>query len=136
MDALFFPDLFVPVFKVIFSMSRLKRFLLVTAFGINICVITAYIRATSETVEETPAAIVDNEVGRTAKDQGQSKTVMTCLANPGGQWLAEYSECEYMPAKTCQKLDGEMDECASACRHDSGAEVCISQCVPVCKFDL
>ena len=48
-----------------------------------------------------------------------------------GTWT-EHNECESISEKQCTKLDGEFNECASACRHDPLATLCTLQCVPVC----
>jgi len=54
-----------------------------------------------------------------------------CTQN-GGQWLAEFSECEYISESQCSEMNGIFSECESACRHDPDAEICTAQCVPVC----
>ncbi|MBN1274673.1 hypothetical protein JXA12_00065 [Candidatus Woesearchaeota archaeon] len=51
-----------------------------------------------------------------------------------GTWLPEYQECEGMSEEQCENLGGTYDGCASACRHDPDAEICIEVCVPVCAF--
>ncbi len=50
----------------------------------------------------------------------------------GGNWLAEYSECEYISEQWCLENNGVFSECESACRHDEEAEMCTMECVPVC----
>lgn len=59
----------------------------------------------------------------------------------GGIWLSEHRECEGIDADSCAeaetffpKREGLIffDQCASACRHDAEAEMCITQCVPLC----
>jgi len=50
----------------------------------------------------------------------------------GGQWLAEFSECEYISEDQCSEMNGTFKECESACRHDQDAEICTTQCVQVC----
>jgi hypothetical protein len=52
----------------------------------------------------------------------------------GGQWIEDYTECENIEAERCEELGGSYDECASACRHDADADMCIQLCVEVCKF--
>ena len=54
-----------------------------------------------------------------------------CTGN-GGQWLAEFNECEYISESQCSEMNGVFKECESACRHDPDAEICTAQCVPVC----
>ena len=53
----------------------------------------------------------------------------------GGNWLADYSECEMINKEWCEENGGTFNECASACRHDSEAEICTLQCVFVCEFN-
>ena len=55
-------------------------------------------------------------------------------SDSGGNWLANYNECEYTSQEWCNKKGGEFKECESACRHDPTAEICTLQCVPVCQF--
>lgn len=52
--------------------------------------------------------------------------------NHGGNWLEEFSECEFISAEQCSEMNGMYKECESACRHMPDAEVCIAMCVPVC----
>lgn len=63
-----------------------------------------------------------------------SEKVLFCVSSEGGRWLQEYNECEYMPQQQCENLGGKYNECASACRHDPDAQVCIMMCVQVCQF--
>ncbi|MBM3896527.1 MAG: hypothetical protein FJ360_02125 [Thaumarchaeota archaeon] len=53
----------------------------------------------------------------------------------GGNWLEEYSECEYISLQQCSLIGGKFSECESACRHDPAAEICTLQCVFVCSVD-
>jgi len=55
-------------------------------------------------------------------------------ADGGGNWLAEFKECENAGKGWCAENRGTFNECASACRHDPKAEVCTMNCVPVCAF--
>ncbi|WP_062262860.1 hypothetical protein [Endozoicomonas arenosclerae] len=61
--------------------------------------------------------------------------VLECISKPGGNWLPEYNECEYMNKSTCEQLGGTFNECESACRHNADAMVCFQVCVPVCSFN-
>ena len=54
-----------------------------------------------------------------------------CTGN-GGQWLAEFNECEYISESQCSEMNGEYNECESACRHNPDAKICTQQCVLVC----
>ncbi|OGH96445.1 MAG: hypothetical protein A2039_01215 [Candidatus Melainabacteria bacterium GWA2_34_9] len=56
-----------------------------------------------------------------------------CLKQNNGEWLEKYNECENMPQKTCEKLGGVYNECASPCRHMK-VDACITLCQPVCSF--
>ena len=56
-----------------------------------------------------------------------------CL-NEGGDWLSEHNECEHVNKDFCEKTEGIYDSCASACRHDEDADMCIQVCVPVCGY--
>ena len=60
--------------------------------------------------------------------------VLACISSEGSRWLQEYNECEYLPKTQCENLGGEYHECASACRHDPDAMMCILMCVQVCQF--
>ena len=62
------------------------------------------------------------------------ENVLTCLSNPDGRWIEEKQECEQMEAQSCKELGGRFNECASACRNQLDAEMCIQVCVPVCSF--
>ena len=68
------------------------------------------------------------------KTDGPVVNVLSCLKG-GGKWLEEHQECEFMGEKTCTELGGTFNECASACRHDENAMVCVMMCVPLCKFE-
>ncbi|MCR4263544.1 MAG: hypothetical protein NUV98_02385 [Candidatus Roizmanbacteria bacterium] len=50
----------------------------------------------------------------------------------GGTWQSEFSECEGVNPQQCEQIGGTYDECASPCRHDPNAEMCILMCVGVC----
>ncbi len=83
-------------------------------------------------------------------EQGEGRTPRTIIledwevksapaADPGceeagGNWLAEYNECEFVDREWCEEAGGTFAECESACRHDPDAEICTMQCVPVCYF--
>jgi len=51
-----------------------------------------------------------------------------------GNWLEKTQECEGMAQSQCENLEGNYNECASACRNDPNAELCTMQCVQVCQF--
>ena len=52
----------------------------------------------------------------------------------GGNWLDEFNECELISQEQCAVMNGTFKECESACRHMPDAEVCTTQCVPVCEI--
>ncbi len=56
-----------------------------------------------------------------------------CL-DANGNWLSEFNECENVGEAWCYDMDGDFNECASSCRNDELAEMCIQVCVPVCAF--
>jgi hypothetical protein len=62
---------------------------------------------------------------------GTKEVDVTC-EDLGGNYLEEHNECEYLTQEECDILGGTFDDCASACRHDPNAEMCIEVCVPVC----
>lgn len=53
----------------------------------------------------------------------------------GGKWLPDHNECEGLSQLQCQEVGGTFAECASPCRHDPNAEVCVQLCVPVCSIE-
>ncbi|MDD3645836.1 MAG: hypothetical protein PHH06_00345 [Candidatus Gracilibacteria bacterium] len=55
----------------------------------------------------------------------------------GGKWLEGYkfNECGGVSKEICEKIGGNFNECASACRNNPEAEVCTLQCVQVCEFN-
>ena len=61
--------------------------------------------------------------------------VLACIAEPGGIWLQEHNECEWMGNPTCENLGGSFDSCASAGRNTPESPVCVMNCVAVCSFD-
>jgi len=98
------------------------------------------VNGTIET-EHQPASIEIVLDGNTVytKTFEQPKEQNTSLAHTcqekGGNWIAEFNECEYIKESVCSELGGTFDKCASACRHDPDAEMCTMQCVPVCSFE-
>lgn len=65
---------------------------------------------------------------------GSTNPLVDSCEAAGGNWLAEFEECEYISDNWCQENEGMFEACASACRHQPEAQVCTMQCVPVCKF--
>ncbi|KEI69553.1 hypothetical protein [Endozoicomonas elysicola] len=62
------------------------------------------------------------------------ENVLACISSEGSRWLEEQQECEYMAEEICAELGGDFDPCASACRNDPEAMVCVLMCVQVCSF--
>jgi hypothetical protein len=60
--------------------------------------------------------------------------LQSACQNASGNWLAVSRECEGVSQEQCNLMNGEFNECASACRNDPNAEVCTLQCVIVCQF--
>lgn len=60
----------------------------------------------------------------------------TTCEKDSGVWFTDNNTCEINSySKTqCEAKGGEFNECASACRHNPGAEVCTMQCVLTCTF--
>ncbi len=54
-----------------------------------------------------------------------------CMAS-GGTWSAQYSECGGINNATCENIGGTFEECASPCRHDPNAMVCVAMCAQIC----
>jgi len=79
----------------------------------------------------------ENDDGRQPDNQqaGQSsKPAVQACRDAGGNWLAEYSECEDVRKSWCESRGGTYNSCASACRHNPDADFCTEQCVRVCSF--
>ncbi|MET4695532.1 hypothetical protein [Endozoicomonas lisbonensis] len=109
-----------------------KFSLLVTAAAI-LCGLTVHLQASPDTTHISSAE-VKTGLDHATDNPVKLEPIAACLKNPDGEWLPGHNECEFMSEQTCQELNGEMDECASACRHHPESEMCISLCVPVCKF--
>ena len=52
--------------------------------------------------------------------------------NVGGGYNAKFNECVDISEEACLVIGGEWDGCASPCRNDPGADVCILSCALVC----
>ena len=52
----------------------------------------------------------------------------------GGDWLGEYNECVGPDSTYCELVDGEFNGCASPCRNDPSADICIERCDSVCSL--
>jgi hypothetical protein len=52
----------------------------------------------------------------------------------GGTWSAAFKECTGVDETSCKAIGGTWNDCASPCRNDPNAEVCIMMCVQVCTI--
>lgn len=57
----------------------------------------------------------------------------SCKSN-GGVWNEQYKECGGVKKEVCEKIGGVFINCASPCRHDPNANLCIQMCEEVCSF--
>ncbi|MGI9415374.1 MAG: hypothetical protein ACR2PM_16990 [Hyphomicrobiales bacterium] len=72
----------------------------------------------------------ETEPGGTAAASARSSQ---CTAR-GGTWLDAQGECEWIDQAACSAMGGQFNGCASACRHQPEAVVCVQVCVPVCSW--
>lgn len=56
-----------------------------------------------------------------------------CTQN-GGIYDKQHNECLGVDAGICAQIGGVFDECASPCRHDKEATMCILSCALVCEL--
>lgn len=52
----------------------------------------------------------------------------------GGTWSDRYKECTGITEASCTAIEGTWNGCASPCRNDPDAVVCIQSCVEVCTI--
>lgn len=71
--------------------------------------------------------------GTTTEGSATPTSGEKCAAR-GGTWSSEYGECTGIGQAACVAIGGDFDDCASACRHDPNAQVCILMCVEVCTI--
>lgn len=101
------------------------------------------IESTLESFEECVAAgnpVMESYPRQCRTDDGKSFvekinsffSVESQCKKHDGEWLLEWNECEYLAEQQCLEMNGDYFECESACRHDPNAEICTTQCVPVC----
>lgn len=85
---------------------------------------------------EQPVDDAADDTEPTATQDGNvaSDDLASSCEAAGGNWLEEQAECEYMSQRWCAQAGGDYQECMSACRHDTDAEICTMQCVPVCQL--
>jgi hypothetical protein len=85
-------------------------------------------------VEEKPIFEGDVEADMGVGDGSQLSAEGRSCISQGGTWDPQYDECVGVRPAQCEAIGGEYNECASACRHNPGAEACTLQCVQVCQL--
>jgi hypothetical protein len=70
----------------------------------------------------------------TNRDDDKGGSLAEACQQAGGNWLAEYNECEISDRNWCSARNGSFNDCASACRHNPDADLCTQECVFVCSF--
>lgn len=87
--------------------------------------------AQSTSTPEFPAG--DNATTTPGAPTTPTGAQSSCV-NAGGTWDPANRECLGVNESTCKALKGDWDGCASPCRNDPGAEVCIQMCAEVCTI--
>ena len=100
---------------------------IISALALLLSFFVAFILKPSSLIQPSPTPT-------TATNPAPDRARKACI-DAEGKWLQEYNECEGLNQKSCEELGGSFEECASACRHDPKAELCIAVCVNVCKFN-
>lgn len=77
--------------------------------------------------------VVDKVRQPTGEEENETVPTSACEQN-GGTFDAEHNECFGIDKNTCESIGGNFDECASPCRHDPEAEMCIMMCEVVCEL--
>lgn len=83
--------------------------------------------APATTTPEFPA-------GGATNAPGTPTAARSSCENVGGTWDPANRECLGISEATCKALNGSWNECASPCRNNPDAEVCIQMCVEVCTI--
>ncbi len=65
--------------------------------------------------------------------KGNSGKQVLCQSKKG-TWSADYDECNGLKETECTQIGGTFYSCASPCRHDLKATVCIQSCAEVCQL--
>lgn len=87
---------------------------------------------TIPTVPTTPGAT--NTPPATPATPIEGFSLQTACTSASGKWIAQTSECENIDSSWCAENLGTFNECASPCRNDPQAQICIEMCIPVCKL--
>lgn len=75
--------------------------------------------------------LIDEEKNPT----GVSPAMESDCQKVGGVYNAEMVECQGVSKNSCESIGGTFDECASPCRNDPSAEVCILMCEQTCLLN-
>ena len=89
------------------------------------------IQAGNSIMESYPRQCIAN--GETFIEELSLKEVCENLNQ--GNWIESAKECEFISEEICEDMNGEYNECGSACRNDPNTEICTLQCVPFCSFN-
>lgn len=103
--------------------------------NVHIVPTSAVLPTTAPTITNQPTLIpITQPTSPTLRPEDLMKPENLC-PSLGGKWLPEHNECESITQRQCSQLFvGTFNECASPCRHNPNAEVCIQLCVPVCTI--
>lgn len=96
--------------------------------------VSKYFQVREGTLTETPTQGNTPVTGTTSAAGGTTLTTGEKCTQEGGSWSSQYSECTGVDEKSCKAIGGTWNDCASPCRNDPNAEVCIMMCVSVCTF--
>lgn len=96
--------------------------------------VTRYFQLQGNALVEVPSPSTGVVPGDSSAAGGTVLTTGERCQQEGGTWSAEFNECTGVGETSCLALGGTFNECASPCRNDPKAEVCIMMCVQVCEF--
>lgn len=72
--------------------------------------------------------VIDN----TGMDDQSDPSIKDSCSKVGGVFDSELVECKGVSKNSCESIGGTFEECASPCRNDPNAEVCILMCEQTC----
>jgi len=81
--------------------------------------------------EFDPCPIADTQ--ETYNDNSNPESIDICTKN-GGVYDNKNKECLGIDQNTCEGIGGTFNECASPCRHDPEAEICVLSCEILCQL--